>query len=151
MSSTPTAPSTAGAEAAVAGALALRDLTDPALGPHAVQCVVDRVEDALAGHWHLPVRRDPGPRIVPVADNYDALNESADAATRDRRYTRYLGDGRMLRSHTSARIPALLRRLAAEPPSMPALEVVLSVPGITYRRDVIDRSHVGEPHQMDLW
>ena len=32
------------AEASVAGALALRDLTDPALGPHAVQCVVDRVE-----------------------------------------------------------------------------------------------------------
>jgi phenylalanyl-tRNA synthetase alpha chain len=140
-----------GADTAAAEALALRDLTDPALGPHAVQCVVDRVENALAGHWRLPVRRDPGPRIVPVADNYDALNYSPDAATRDRRYTRYLGDGRMLRSHTSARIPALLRGLAAVLPAAPAPEVVLSVPGITYRRDVIDRHHVGEPHQIDLW
>jgi len=139
------------AEAAVAEALALRDLTDPALGPHAVQCVVDRVEDALAGHWRLAVRRDPGPRAVPVADNYDALNYSPDAVTRDRRYTRYLGDGRMLRSHTSARIPALLRALAAALPESPSLDVVLSVPGITYRRDVIDRHHVGEPHQIDLW
>ena len=30
-------------------------------------------------------------------------------------------------------------------------EVLLSVPGICYRRDVIDRHHVGEPHQIDLW
>jgi phenylalanyl-tRNA synthetase alpha chain len=151
MSSTTTPSSTVRAEPAVVEALALRDLTDPALGLHAVQCVVDRLEDALAGHWHLPVRRDPGPRTVLVADNYDALNYSPDAATRDRRYTRYVGGGRMLRSHTSARIPALLRRLAVEARSMPALEIVLSVPGITYRRDVIDRSHVGEPHQVDLW
>lgn len=40
----------------------------------------------------------------------------------------------MLRSHTSA--PG---------------DVVLSVPGVCYRRDVIDRHHVGEPHQMDVW
>jgi phenylalanyl-tRNA synthetase alpha chain len=53
----------------------------------------------------------------------------------------------MLRSHTTARIPALLRALAAGGPD----DVVLSVPGLCYRRDVIDRHHVGEPHQMDLW
>jgi len=49
----------------------------------------------------------------------------------------------MLRSHTTARIPALLGHLDRE--------AVLAVPGICYRRDVIDRHHVGEPHQMDLW
>jgi phenylalanyl-tRNA synthetase alpha chain len=128
-------------------ALALRDLTDPAAGPHAVQHVVDSVEAALADLWGLPVRRDPGPRIVPVADNYDRLRFTPGAVTRDRRYTRYVDDEHMLRSHTSARIPALLRDLAARP----AGEIVLSVPGITYRRDVIDRHHVGEPHQIDLW
>jgi phenylalanyl-tRNA synthetase alpha chain len=128
-------------------ALALRDLTDAASGPHAVQLVVARLEAALVDLWKLPVRRDPGPRIVPVADNYDRLRYTSGAVTRDRRYTRYVDDEHMLRSHTSARIPALLRHLAADPTP----DVVLSIPGITYRRDVIDRHHVGEPHQIDVW
>jgi phenylalanyl-tRNA synthetase alpha chain len=128
--------------------LALRDLTDPAAGPHAIQLVVAHLEAALSKAWNVPVRRDPGPRIVSVSDNYDRLRYGPDAVTRDRRYTRYLPDGRMLRSHTSARIPALLDELAAA--DGPA-DILLSVPGMCYRRDVIDRVHVGEPHQIDLW
>ncbi len=131
----------------VADALALRDLADPAAGEHAVQHVVTALEAALTAAWHVPVRHDAGPRVVTVADNYDRLRYSPDAVTRDRRYTRYIGDGQMLRSHTSAHVPALLRALAAGGPD----DVVLSVPGICYRRDIIDRHHVGEPHQMDLW
>lgn len=131
----------------LADALALRDLTDSAAGEHAMQHVVTALEAALTAAWQIPVRHDPGPRIVTVADNYDRLRYSPDAVTRDRRYTRYVGDGQMLRSHTSARIPVLLRALAAGGPG----DVVLSVPGVCYRRDVIDRHHVGEPHQMDLW
>jgi phenylalanyl-tRNA synthetase alpha chain len=96
----------------------------------------------------VPVWRDGGTRIVSVRDNYDRLRYPPHAVTRDRRYTRYLGDGRMLRSHTTAHVPALLDRLAAD--AGPG-EVLLSVPGICYRRDVIDRQHVGEPHQIDLW
>jgi len=123
--------------------LSIRDLADPTGGPHAIQLVIDRLERALAVLWREPVRRDPGPRVVSVADNYDRLRYSASAVTRDSRYSRYLGDGRMLRSHTTARIPTLLSTVAAD--------TVLSVPGLCYRRDVIDRQHVGEPHQMDLW
>lgn len=125
-------------------ALALRDLTDPEAGEHAMQHVVAAIEYALARDWGIPLRRDPGPRIVSVADNYDRLRYSPEAVTRDRRYSRYLDGGRMLRSHTTARIPALL-----DANTLP--DVLLSVPGICYRRDVIDRQHVGEPHQLDLW
>jgi phenylalanyl-tRNA synthetase alpha chain len=127
--------------------LTLRDLTDPAAGEHAVQHVVSAIEHALSSAWRVPVRRDPGPRVVSVADNYDRLRYDPDAVTRDSRYSRYVGPGRMLRSHTTARIPALLRDLAGGGPA----DVVLSVPGICYRRDTIDRRHVGEPHQMDVW
>ena len=134
-------------EARLSRALALRDLTDPAAGEHAIQLIVAAVEQTLAEAWGIPVRRDPGPRIVAVADNYDRLRYPPDALTRDRRYSRYLGGGQMLRSHTSARIPALLDQVAATGPD----EVLLSVPGICYRRDVIDRHHVAEPHQIDLW
>lgn len=125
-------------------ALELRDLTDPDAGEHAMQHVVSAIEYALARAWGVPVRRDPGPRIVSVTDNYDRLRYSPEAVTRDRRYSRYLDDGRMLRSHTTARIPALLDANALP-------DVLLSVPGVCYRRDVIDRHHVGEPHQLDLW
>lgn len=125
-------------------ALRLRDLTDPTAGEHAIQHVVTAIETALARAWDIPVRRDPGPRVVPVTDNYDRLRYSAEAVTRDRRYSRYVDSDRMLRSHTTARIPALLGTLT-EP------DVLLSVPGICYRRDAIGRHHVGEPHQLDLW
>jgi phenylalanyl-tRNA synthetase alpha chain len=133
---------------AVRAALGIRDLTDPAAGRHAVQRVVDVLESALTGRWHIPVVRDPGPRIVSLADNYDRLRYPPDAVTRGRRYTRYVGQGLMLRSHMTARIPALLHRLAA---SGRSADVLLSAPGICYRRDVIDRTHVGEPHHVDLW
>jgi len=85
--------------------------------------------------------------IVSVADNYDRLGYPADGAARDARYTRYVCEGALLRTQTSAMIPLLLRELAAAPPD----DVVLSCPGLVYRRDVIDRLHVGEPHQVDLW
>jgi phenylalanyl-tRNA synthetase alpha chain len=124
-------------------ALALRDLADPAQGPHAMQLVVQALESAVAGLYGVRVHRDAGPRVVTVSDNYDGLRYADDDVTRDRRYSHYVGDGRMLRSHTTARIPQLLRAVG-EP-------VLLSVPGICYRRDVIDRVHVGQPHQHDLW
>jgi phenylalanyl-tRNA synthetase alpha chain len=130
-----------------AHALALRDLTDSAAGLHAVQLVVSAIEDALADAWRIPVRRDAGPRVVSVAENYDRLRYDPDAVTRDRRYTRYVGSGQMLRSHTTAHIPTILDELAVAGPD----DVLLSVPGLCYRRDVIDRRHVGEPHQMDMW
>jgi phenylalanyl-tRNA synthetase alpha chain len=131
----------------LAADLALRDLTDPAEGPHALQQLVDLAVDALVERWGCPIRVWRGPRIVPLADNYDSLRYPLDAVTRDARYTRYVDDRRMLRSHTSAMIPPALRDLAASP----ADDVLLVCPGITYRRDAIDRQHVGAPHQLDLW
>jgi phenylalanyl-tRNA synthetase alpha chain len=47
----------------------------------------------------------------------------------------------------SALIPGALRTLAAADYD----DVLIVCPGLTYRRDAIDRLHVGEPHQLDLW
>jgi phenylalanyl-tRNA synthetase alpha chain len=127
--------------------LALRDLTDPAAGAHAIQSLVRLATDALVAAWACPTRPRPGPRIVPIADNYDNLGFTADAASRDSRYTRYVDAHRMLRSHSSAMVPPALRALAADPLD----DAVLVCPGIVYRRDAIDRLHTGTPHQLDLW
>lgn len=127
--------------------LAVRDLTDPADGPHAIQLLVDQAVDALAGRYGCEVHWYCGERIVSVEDNYDNLGYHPDAVTRDARYTRYLDDRRMLRSHSSALVPAALRQLAEQP----ADDVLLVCPGIVYRRDSIDRLHTGTPQQLDLW
>jgi phenylalanyl-tRNA synthetase alpha chain len=127
--------------------LALRDLTDAALGPHAMQLLVQHALDALRAAWDCPVVVYRAPPLVPSADNYDDLGYPPDGASRDARYTRYLTPELLLRTQTSAMIPRALRMIA------PAHyeDVVLACPGLTYRRDAIDRLHVGEPHQLDLW
>jgi phenylalanyl-tRNA synthetase alpha chain len=127
--------------------LAIRDLSDPSEGPHAVQQLVDLAVSSLTHAWGIPTRECRGPRVVPIADNYDHLNFTADAASRDLRYTRYVDADRMLRSHASAMIPPALRALSADPVD----DVLLVCPGIVFRRDAIDRVHTGTPHQLDLW
>ena len=127
--------------------LGVRDLSDPAEGPHAIQILIRRAVEELCRAWNCEVRWCRGPRVVPVADNYDRLGYVADAITRDTRYTRYVDAGRMLRSHASAMIPPALRRLARQPGD----DVLLACPGMVYRRDAIDWQHTGTPHQLDLW
>lgn len=133
--------------AQLASDLAVRDLTDPAAGPHGLQSLVTLAADALAAAWPVQVRSVRGPRVVPLADNYDRLRYPPAAVTRDARYTRYVDAGHVLRSHTTAMVPPALAGLAAEP----ADDVLLACAGITYRRDAIDRLHTGTPHQLDLW
>ena len=125
---------------AIDRALALRDLTEPSEGAHAMQLVLAAIHAALP----VPVQVHRTPRIVSVTDNYDRLGYPPDGAARDARYTRYVSPDRVLRTQTSAAIPPLLREPLPD-------DVVLSCPGIVYRRDAIDRLHTGEPHQVDLW
>jgi phenylalanyl-tRNA synthetase alpha chain len=131
--------------------LAHRDLTDPNDGPHAVQLVIDAVERTIAGHTGATVHRHRTNPVVPVVDNYDRLGYPPDAVARDARYTRYISDELMLRAHTSAAMPWLHGAIAAGELHDDERDLVLSVPGMCYRRDVVDRHHVGEPHQLDIW
>jgi phenylalanyl-tRNA synthetase alpha chain len=130
--------------AEVARALAIRDLTDPREGAHAIQRLIDDVVRALGRAWRVKTLVYRGPRIVPVAENYDVLGYTGDAVTRDARYTRYVSDTEMLRSHTSALVPAALQTVTAD-------DALVACPGMVYRRDAIDRMHTGTPHQLDLW
>jgi phenylalanyl-tRNA synthetase alpha chain len=131
----------------LAADLAVRDLTDPAQGDHAIQLLVDAAVARLAAAWPSQVRWHRGPRVVPVEDNYDRLRIPPEAVSRDVRYTRYVDRRRLLRGHATAMIPAALRALAADP----ADDVLLVCPGVVYRRDAIDRLHAPTPHQLDIW
>jgi phenylalanyl-tRNA synthetase alpha chain len=129
-------------------ALALRDLSEPASGPHAMQLVAAAVGDALEHVWGAPVLVHRSRPVVTIADNYETLGYPAGAPAREARYTRYVDDRRLLRTHMTAMVPGALRRLARPGD---AEDVVVACPGLVYRRDVVDRLHVGEPHQLDLW
>jgi phenylalanyl-tRNA synthetase alpha chain len=128
-------------------ALDLRDLTDPGQGPHALQLLVDEVVASLADGARPVVAVHRGDRVVTTADNYDNLGYEPDAVSRDARYSKYLDAHLMLRSHTSALIPPVLRSLRRGDPD----DVLIVAPGVCYRRDSIDWQHTGNPHQLDLW
>jgi phenylalanyl-tRNA synthetase alpha chain len=118
-------------------------LTDPNQGRHAINSLAIRLTSAIARWSELPadiVRRSP---VVPIADNYDRLFYEPDAIARSARYSHYIDDMRMLRTHTTAAIPSLLAETERDR--------LMVCPGIVYRRDVVDRLHVGEPHQADFW
>jgi phenylalanyl-tRNA synthetase alpha chain len=134
--------------------IAIRDLSDPAEGPHAIQLIADAAVSALQAAWNrdgasCEVRWRRGPRIVPISDNYDRLGYDPADVTRAVRYTRYVDGERMLRSHATAVVPSALRHLARQ--ARPPADVLLVCPGISYRRDAIDWQHTGTPQQLDLW
>jgi phenylalanyl-tRNA synthetase alpha chain len=98
---------------------------------------------AIARWSALPadvIRRSP---VVLITDNYDRLFYEPDAIARSARYSHYIDEKRMLRTHTTASIPALLAETENDR--------LIVCPGLVYRRDVVDRLHVGEPHQTDFW
>lgn len=131
----------------LAHALAIPDLTDPNIAPHALQTLIQLAKRALQQAWQCSVQTVRTSPLVPVENNYDRLNYPLDGAARDARYTRYVTDRYILRTQTSAAIPDALSGLNGEPPS----DLLLMVPGLVYRRDCIDRLHCAEPHQLDLW
>lgn len=129
-------------------ALTIRDLSDPAQGPHAMQTLLTAVVARLTDLWNVPATLHRTTPLVATADNYDRLGYRHDDVTRDARYSRHASPTVMLRSHTSAGIPAVLDSLTTVDESYDRLHVL---PGLVYRRDAVDRTHVGTPHQVDLW
>ncbi|MEC5189849.1 MULTISPECIES: PheS-related mystery ligase SrmL [unclassified Arthrobacter] len=129
-------------------ALAMRDLSDPAQGPHAMSLLLADITTALDRLWGIGVQTHRSSPLVATADNYDRLGYSPDDVTRDSRYSRHVSPTVMLRSHTSAGVPALLDSLRLE---LGRYDRLHALPGLVFRRDAIDRTHVGTPHQVDLW
>lgn len=131
----------------LAYALALRDLSDPAQGAHSMQLLLEHLVTALQHLWGSSVRQVRHPPLVAVHDNYDRLGYDPGDVTRAQRYTRYVSPTVVLRTHTSAELPTALEDYRGRSD----VDELLVVPGLVYRRDVVDRTHVGEPHQLDLW
>lgn len=128
--------------------LAVEDLTQAA-NTHAVRLLYQKIEDYMrTAHPNSEVvvyRQKP---IVRVEDNYDKLLIDKDNISRSSTYTHYADETHILRTHTSAHMPQILEDLAKRDNWK---DVVVLLPGLAYRRDVTDKTHLGVLHQLDMW
>ena len=135
----------------LAASLAISDLSDPANGIHAVNLMLEKlrlyfVNKAENIGWPMPEIRRSSP-ITSIENNFDRLLFPVDNATRSSIYTRYISEDLILRGHTASIIPDILEGL----PSRNITDYLVFCPGICYRRDIVDKVHCGEPHQLDIW
>lgn len=128
--------------------LAIPDLTDSKNGIHVINLAIDKIYYCLGSKegWPKPEIRRSSP-ITSVAKNYDRLRFPIDNPGRSSRYTRYVSDDSILRTHTSEMVPDILDELKEKKID----DHLVMCPGICYRRDVVDKTHCSEPHQMDVW
>lgn len=128
--------------------LRIVDLSDPANGRHAINLMVESIFKMIAQipNYPKPIIYRTGP-ITSIEENFDLLLFPPDNLSRSSTYTRYIDEKRLLRTHTTAQIPGVLKEIKEKSIE----DLLIMCPGICFRRDVIDRKHVGEPHQMDIW
>lgn len=126
---------------ALARALAVRDLTDPSQGPHAVQRVLDDAVKALARAWRCEVVPHRASPLVSAADHYGRLRDAAGEPAR------WASDSTLLRTRAAALVPAALARLAAAP----AADALLACPGVVFRAGGAAPLRALEGHEAELW
>ncbi|HAQ02628.1 TPA: hypothetical protein DEP30_00875 [Candidatus Nomurabacteria bacterium] len=129
--------------------LSIKDLTLPTeegQERNIIGRIYDQVIEKL-NKYHFPdihvVRSDPK---VDAKDNFDSLLFSPGNPGRSSTYTRYVDGNHVLRTHTSALIPSTFEKLQK---NIDRSTFVL--PGLVYRRDVIDPKHLDVFHQIDVW
>lgn len=129
--------------------LAIPDLTE-SKEPHAIRLLYEKIADyMLDAHKKSDVRVYRKNPVVTIEDNYDNLLISADNISRSSTYTHYVDEKHVLRTHTTAQIPGILRELSATRKDWQ--DVVILLPGLAYRRDVTDKKHVGQVHMLEMW
>jgi phenylalanyl-tRNA synthetase alpha chain len=131
------------AELSTAREVVKEDLTLPARAAwvgarHPVTQVIDDVCAVLGSLGFVRVR---GPEAETDWYNFIALNTPLDHPAADMHDTFYLGDGILLRSHTS---PVQIRTMQAY---RPPIRIV--APGMCYRRDPFDPSHAPAFEQIE--
>ena len=121
--------------------LSIEDLTNN--NQHAIGIITNEIISNLGSLYKIKpyiVRTSP---IVSPIDNYNKLYYPTDTITLSSRYTRWISEDKILRTQMTSCIPNELQKIEND--------TLLICPGIVYRRDVVDKTHVGEPHQMDIW
>lgn len=129
--------------------LSVRDLTEPTPAGeerNIIGKIYDQVISKLSEHGFPNINIIRGNAVVLAEDNFDNLLFSPGNPGRSSTYTRYVDEDHVLRTHTSALIPVTFRNLKEE-----IDHTTFVLPGLVYRRDVIDPRHLDVFHQIDVW
>jgi phenylalanyl-tRNA synthetase alpha chain len=105
---------------------------------HPVMQVCRELEDIFLGLGFEPL---DGPWIEDDRHNFGALNIPPDHPARDMQDTFWLGDGRLLRTHTS---PVQIRALETQAPPIRAVAI-----GRIFRHEELDATHENTFHQVE--
>ena len=124
--------------------LEIEDLSDKSNGVHPINLILDEIKNELLS-YNIPIKEIRKSPIVSSTQNYDRLYYPKEDVTRNSVYTRWIDNKTLLRTHTTAMVINELENLEDKD------DQILLLPGLVYRRDVIDKTHVGEPHQLDIW
>jgi phenylalanyl-tRNA synthetase alpha chain len=125
--------------------LSIEDLS--AKEGHVLNILVNKIKTALYSKYGIEAKLEKGNPVVKKSDNFSRLGYKDNEVSMGERYTRYVDDENILRTQMTSLIPNLLTEYSKNPKD----ESLWICPGLVYRRDVIDKTHVGEPHQMDIW
>lgn len=112
---------------------------------NAISLVIDLIKKSLENYYSIPVEIQRGSKIVSLEENYYILGYDKNEVTLGERYTKYISSTHILRTQMTSTIPSLLQHHPEN------CNKIYLCPGIVYRRDVKDKTHVAEPHQMDIW
>lgn len=125
--------------------LAIEDLTQNS--SHCIAQMVDILRSAISSLYpDLPIHMLNGPAVVNADHNYRLLGYPTDNITQSNIYTKWVDEHHMLRTQTTSLILEYVLRWRHAPHP-----VVLLAPGMVHRRDVRDRWHCAQPHQIDIW
>jgi phenylalanyl-tRNA synthetase alpha chain len=128
--------------------LSVEDLTKSS-GNHVIKLLYEIIKDYVTKYHNnsevKEYRLDP---IVDVKDNYDNLLVDKDNISRSSTYTHYVTKDTVLRTHTSAQMPRILKELSKRDDWD---DVVILLPGLVYRRDLTDRKHLSVIQQLEMW
>jgi len=104
--------------------------------------VLGQIQDELLDLFHgLGYSVYTSPEVESESYNFTKLNFPPDHPARDAHDTYWIGDGRLLRTHTS---PGWVRAMEE---LKPPLRLVF--PGRVYRAEQVDASHMDQFHQID--
>lgn len=130
--------------------LEVTDLTVESTDPstrNIIGKVFDAVVEKLKQNDFPNVTIVRGSPIVEAKDNFDKLLFTPGNPGRSATYTRYTDEDHVLRTHTSALIPQTYEKLSGQEID----KTTFVLPGLVYRRDVIDPRHLDVFHQIDVW
>jgi len=105
---------------------------------HPITLTMDEIRNIFVS---LGFRIVDGPEVETEYYNFEALNMDLDHPARDMWSTLYIGEGLLLRTHTS---PVQIRVMERQSPPL-----AIIAPGKCYRRDAIDASHSPMFHQVE--